>query len=81
MSDWTGLAIASSIALALTGCVTPTQYWVRPNTNNQQTAKDLYDCRQAARSTSTQQVFTAMELEAPCMGAKGYALSTKPAPA
>jgi len=69
-------------AVGLTGlvasCATPQQYWVNPQKTLQETGKDLFDCRQAARSTSQQQIYTALELEAPCMTGKGYRLSDKP---
>lgn len=71
-------------AVGLTGlvasCATPPaqQYWFNPQKSLQETGKDLFDCRQAARSTSQQQIYTALELEAPCMTGKGYRLSDKP---
>lgn len=65
------------VVLCLAGCATQ-QYWVRPATNIQQTAKDLSDCRMATTKENSQQVYTAQELESPCMVAKGYGLSDQP---
>lgn len=68
-----------SLALALmllTGCV---QYWVKPETSLQQTAADLHDCRLQANQGG-EKVYGAMDMEAPCMTAKGYALSHTPPP-
>lgn len=71
---------AVGLAGLVTSCATPPaqQYWFSPEKTLQQTGKDLFDCRQAARSTSQQQIYTALELEAPCMTSKGYRLSDKP---
>ncbi len=69
------------IALAafafLTACAAHQQYWVRPETGIKQTAADLSECRIAANNGG-QKVFSARELETPCMVAKGYDLSNSP---
>lgn len=57
--------------LALTACA---QYWHKPGADVQKMAKDLSDCRMQANQGG-QKVFTPMELEGPCMMAKGYSLS------
>jgi hypothetical protein len=64
------------LAVGLSACVSPPlqQYWFNPKRTLQETGADLFNCRQSARQTSTQQIYTAMELEAPCMTAKGYLL-------
>lgn len=62
----------------LTSCAAPKQqYWTRPSTGLQQTASDLSECRMRVVQ-GQQQVFTARQLEEPCMVAKGYALSDRP---
>jgi hypothetical protein len=71
-------AFGMGLVSLMAGCATPQQYWVNPQKTLQETGKDLFDCRQAARSTSQQQIYTALELEAPCMTSKGYRLSDKP---
>lgn len=68
---------AISAALVLTGCVTQ-QYWVRPGSGVQQVAADLQECRLSTSKALTQQVYTADQLEGPCMVAKGYSLSNRP---
>lgn len=65
------------LALALSGCASQ-QYWVRSNATIQQGASDLSACRISTSQASTQQVYSAAELESPCMIAKGYALSDSP---
>jgi len=64
--------------LLLSGCV-QTQYWVKEGVNLQHTAKDLHNCRLQANQGG-EKVYTALELEAPCMTAKGYNLSNTPTP-
>ena len=64
------------LVLVLSGC---TQYWDESDANLQQTAKDLSDCR-VQGSQGGQKVFTAMQIEGPCMTAKGYTLSNQPPP-
>lgn len=71
-------AFGMGLVSLMAGCATPQQYWVNSQKTLQETGKDLFDCRQAARSTSQQQIYTALELEAPCMTSKGYRLSDKP---
>ena len=64
----------------LAGCAAPKQeYWNRPDTRLQQTAADLSECRMRVVQ-GQQQVYTARELESPCMVSKGYALSDHPPP-
>jgi len=70
--------VCGVIGLALLGCAPTQMYWVKQGVGAQLTAKDLFECRQAARQTSERQIYTGLELEAPCMGAKGYTLSEKP---
>lgn len=74
-----GRAIACGVVgLALLGCAPTQMYWVKQGVGIQATSKDLFECRQTARQDSERQVYTALELEKPCMGAKGYTLSEKP---
>ncbi|MBX7147029.1 MAG: hypothetical protein K1X44_06955 [Alphaproteobacteria bacterium] len=61
-------------SLLLAGC---TQYWTKPNTNRQETAKDLSDCRIQANQGNAK-IYTAEQLETPCMVGKGYNLSYNP---
>lgn len=65
------LSVIILCALVLSGC---TQFWNKPGVNLQQTAKDLSDCRMQANQGG-EKVFTPMQLEGPCMTAKGYSLS------
>ena len=65
------LQILAIATLSLTAC---TQYWGKQGANLQQTAKDLSDCRIQANQGG-EKVFTPMELEGPCMAAKGYGLT------
>lgn len=60
------------------GCATAPaqQYWFSPKRTLQQTSADLFACRQVARTTSDNQMYSALEMEAPCMTAKGYMLVT-----
>jgi hypothetical protein len=64
------------IAASLGGCAT-TEYWYQNGVSLQKTAADLNECRISANQGG-QKVFTARELETPCMAAKGYSLSTTP---
>lgn len=64
------------LAALLAGCA-HVQYWNRADTNLQQTSSDLNECRLAANAGG-QKVFSAIELESPCMVSKGYALSRNP---
>lgn len=64
-------------AMLTIGCATQ-QYWVKQQISIQQTSADLSECRIQANQGG-QKVFSAMELEFPCMVAKGYQLSNKPA--
>jgi hypothetical protein len=56
----------------LTGCAV-TQYWVRPETGIQETARDITACR----ATLNQGVRPWL-IEQPCMVGKGYTLSLDP---
>jgi hypothetical protein len=67
---------AALIAGGLSGC--NQMYWVKPDTNLQQTAKDLHECRMAVQPKGGSQVFSAVDLEQSCMGSKGYELSRTP---
>ncbi len=71
---WSVWVCLFALSFGLVGC---TQYWVKPGTNLQDTAKDLSDCRVQANQGG-QKVFSAQEMEAPCMTAKGYSLSNRP---
>ena len=64
-------------ALSLAGCMSPPkpEYWVKPGATLQGTGTDLSECRIAGNSGG-QKVFSARELESPCMASKGYTLST-----
>ena len=70
--------VLGALALTLAGCAPTQMYYVKSGVGLQQTAKDLHECRQTARATSERQIYTALELEGPCMGAKGYVMSEKP---
>lgn len=63
------------LAISLAGCVAQ-QYWIKPGVGMQQTATDLYACRQTGVNAGY--VYSAMEMEQPCMVSKGYALSSSP---
>jgi hypothetical protein len=65
------------MAAALSACGPRTQYWVKSGTGITTTAADLSACRIAANSGG-QKVFSALEMESPCMVAKGYHLSPTP---
>lgn len=65
------ILLISILTLSLTACA---QYWGKPGANLQQTSKDLSDCRIQANQGG-EKVFTPMQLEGPCMAAKGYALT------
>jgi len=66
--------------LLLLGACSHQLYWVKDGTSGQATAADLYECRtKTAASVPGQAVYTAAELERPCMAAKGYHLSKTPA--
>lgn len=64
------------LGLCATGCVT-TEYWLQDGVSLKKTAADLSDCRHEANQGG-QKVFSARELESPCMVAKGYRLSPIP---
>lgn len=64
--------------VALTGCATQ-QYWNRDGTNLRQTAADIHDCRMSANQGG-QKVFGPVDMEHPCMVARGYRLSNTPPP-
>jgi hypothetical protein len=74
MRGYKAVSAICLLALALVGC---TQYWMKPDTNIRQTAKDLSDCR-IQGNQGGQKEFTPMQIEGPCMTAKGYALSNQP---
>jgi hypothetical protein len=63
-------------AVVTLGCAHQ-QYWGKQDADIRQTAGDLQDCRLAANAGG-QKVFSAMELEGPCMAAKGYELRNSP---
>lgn len=64
------------IASALTsGCVQ--QYWTKGDLSAQLVAKELHDCRMQINQGG-QKVFTAQEMEASCMAAKGFNISSTP---
>lgn len=77
-TDMRGSIAIGLLAASLAGCAPTQMYYVKSGVGLQQTAKDLHECRQTARATSERQIYTARELEGPCMGAKGYLLSDKP---
>ena len=70
----TWLSVACLCLVA--GCVAAPvqQYWFHPKRSLQVTSADLFSCRKAARTTSDNQMYSPMEMEAPCMSAKGYTL-------
>ncbi|MGH6889980.1 MAG: hypothetical protein ACREHF_12425 [Rhizomicrobium sp.] len=70
------IGLAALALLSLAGCSTQ-QYWARPATDLKTTATDLEACRLGANAGG-QKVFSAAELEQPCMVAKGYQLSDAP---
>lgn len=61
----------------LAGCA---QYYNRADADIQQTSKDLTDCRMKAAQGGAQQIYSAAQLEIPCMVGKGYNLSYTPPP-
>ena len=69
--------ITAILCLMLAACAAPIKYWNRDATNLRQTAADLNECRLAANQGG-QKVFSAIELEYPCMQAKGYRLAYTP---
>lgn len=71
--------LSAVFAVGLIAACSTTQYWVQPGKTLQETAADLHACRLAAQPQGSRQVYTAMELEQPCMAAKGYSLSPTPA--
>jgi hypothetical protein len=58
------------------GCASQ-QFWVKEGIDLKRTAAELEDCRLKANEGG-QKVFSAQELEGPCMVAKGFKLSTTP---
>jgi hypothetical protein len=72
-------SLAFVLLVGLLASCASVQYWVHPNKNLQETAADLHACRLAAQPIGSKQVYSAAELEQPCMAAKGYVLSNKPA--
>ena len=62
------------LTLGVSGCV---QYWSQPGVDLKQTSADLHDCRMEANKGG-QKVFTARELEMPCMASKGYDITYSP---
>jgi hypothetical protein len=71
------IAVSWCVMAALISGCSSTQYWVKPGTDLRTTAADLEACRLAANNGG-QKVFTAQQLESPCMVSKGYELSSKP---
>lgn len=71
----------SSVALVLcalaTGCASQ-QYWVQKGKTLQEISADLYQCRVSSQPIGGKQVFSAAELEQPCMVARGYTLGNRP---
>ena len=66
-------------AAGLSACST-IDYWNKSGTGAQQTSADLYECRTSANQGG-QKVYSAADIEHPCMMARGYSLSkTPPAP-
>lgn len=63
--------------LLITSCAARPMMWVKDNTTEQKTAAALHACRMEANQGG-QKVFSAMELEGPCMSAKGYRLEPMP---
>jgi len=63
-------------AVLLAGCA-HTLYWSKPGVGVQETAAELSACRLAANAGG-QKVFSARQLEEPCMVAKGFVLGRKP---
>lgn len=68
--------LSAALAFGLAGCAHPL-YWSKPDTGMQQTAADLSACRVQANAGGGK-VFSAKEMETPCMVAKGYALGKVP---
>lgn len=64
-------------AALFVGCATQL-YWVQPGKNLRETSVDLLECRRAAQPRGGSQVYSAADLERPCMAAKGYGLSKTP---
>jgi hypothetical protein len=62
--------------LLLNGCA---MYWTKPGNNLKQVSKDLLDCRLQANQGG-EKIYQPMEIEGPCMTAKGYMLSYTPPP-
>lgn len=65
-----------SVAFLATACA-QLQYWTKPGVGQVELNTDLSACRVEGNSGG-QKVFTAQELEQPCMYAKGYHLVDKP---
>lgn len=64
------------LALVLAGCAHPL-YWSKPGTGVQETAADLLACRTQGNAGG-QKVFSARQMEEPCMVAKGYVMGRTP---
>jgi len=64
------------ISLFIAGCASP-DYWMQPGKTLRETASDIHGCRVSSQPGG-QQVFSARELEFPCMIAKGYNIGKTP---
>lgn len=53
-------------------------YWVQPGKNIREISADLLECRRTTQPLGGSQVYSAADLERPCMVAKGYGLSNTP---
>ena len=73
---WQQATFTVVVLCGLQGCAAQ-QYWARAGTDLRQTASDLHACRISANAGS-QRVYSGLELEAPCMTAKGYGLTPTP---
>jgi hypothetical protein len=57
------------------GCASPQLYWFQPGKNLRETSADLLECRRSTQPPGGSQVYSAAQLERPCMAAKGYEIS------
>ena len=67
------LLVTSAVVV---GCAS-TNYWTQAGVGVQVTARDLSECRMAGNQGG-QKIFSAQEIESPCMASRGYKLSKTP---
>lgn len=71
--------IVIAVVCLLTACAQQ-MYWNRPGVSIEKTSKDLLACRMegAKANQGGHIIYSAQEIESPCMVAKGYELSATP---